>query len=243
MNNDEKAVNKFLKSIYGENVIFEPIPNSTPDFVINENIAIEVRRLNQNFKYKDNTEGLENLAFPLFAIFRNVLSSFDSFYKEKSYWVSIHYRRPIIINRQNIEKKMKIALQNFLSLHEPNLPFEIFVTENIYFSLAFSEPVSGRTFRPSGSLDFDAGGWLIPVYSENIKNCISEKSKKIQKNLNLFNHWWLLLVDHIGWGLDHNEIEEVFKLVGNTDYFEKVIIIDSNGENLLTSFQSNIAIS
>jgi hypothetical protein len=32
-----------------DDVVFEPIPNSPPDFVVNKHIGIEVRRLNHNY--------------------------------------------------------------------------------------------------------------------------------------------------------------------------------------------------
>ncbi len=63
MNKDEKRAKKFLKRHYS-NIQFEPIKNAPPDFLINNNIAVEVRRLNQNYFDGDNPKGLEEDDIP-----------------------------------------------------------------------------------------------------------------------------------------------------------------------------------
>ena len=44
---EEKIAETYFKSIGFKNIVFEPKGNRTPDFVIDGEIAIEVRRLNQ----------------------------------------------------------------------------------------------------------------------------------------------------------------------------------------------------
>lgn len=49
MNGDEKIAENYLISEGYINIIYEPNGNCPPDFVVNKEIAIEVRRLNQLF--------------------------------------------------------------------------------------------------------------------------------------------------------------------------------------------------
>lgn len=48
MNNDEAIVKRFLENQFLK-VTHEPDRNIPPDFLVNDEIAIEVRRLNQNY--------------------------------------------------------------------------------------------------------------------------------------------------------------------------------------------------
>jgi len=71
--------------------IFPRLPNDNK-------IAIEVRRLNQNFKPGDRNSGLENIQFPLMHKIQNLLSEIKPSAFEKSYFISYTFRRPINLN-------------------------------------------------------------------------------------------------------------------------------------------------
>jgi hypothetical protein len=48
MDNSELIVSKYLASVHGDNFVYEPDGNTPPDFLVDQRIAVEVRRLNQN---------------------------------------------------------------------------------------------------------------------------------------------------------------------------------------------------
>ena len=54
-----------LRSLELGPVVYEPDGNVPPDFAIDGSIAVEVRRLNQNYEEPDGAEGLEELRIPL----------------------------------------------------------------------------------------------------------------------------------------------------------------------------------
>ena len=66
MKREEKIAEAFLKGYFQEDPIYEPLRKSAPpDFCIGRT-AFEVRRLNQNYVYKDGTpEGLEQVSHSL----------------------------------------------------------------------------------------------------------------------------------------------------------------------------------
>ena len=98
MDKEEKLSLEYLESLGFENISYEPDGNIPPDFLIDKRIAIEVRRLNQNFLSGDRNSGLENIRFPLFHKIQNLLSDIKSDAFEKSYFISYTFRRPINLN-------------------------------------------------------------------------------------------------------------------------------------------------
>ena len=78
-----------------KDIVFEPDGNIPPDFSIEGKIAVEVRRLNQNFFAGDEVSGLEEDRIPLFKLLEESLKKFNSQYIGNSYWISIRFGRPI----------------------------------------------------------------------------------------------------------------------------------------------------
>lgn len=233
MKEEEIAVEKYLRKTHGENIIYEPRGHgTTPDFSIEHNLGIEVRRLNQHFYNGEAIEGLEDLSFSLQNITDEVLGSFDSKYTDESFFVFVDYERPLIKQMREIKHEMKKVLHEFLQSKE-TLPLELHVIENLKLWIYPSMPNNGWVFRVGGSVDGDGGGWVIQAYIENIRHCIATKSSKIKKYKSSFGHWWLYLVDYMNLGLDNNVIQEVIKAISDLGEFEKIVIIDRAGEALL----------
>jgi len=53
-NPDEIRAEHYLQTLHHTKIEYEPLGNVTPDFVIDDKIAVEVRRLNRNYKSKSN---------------------------------------------------------------------------------------------------------------------------------------------------------------------------------------------
>lgn len=115
MNNDEKRVVNFLENIYS-NIQFEPIKNSPPDFLINNKIAVEVRRLNQNYFDGEKTFGLEELDIPLHFSILEVLNSFNNRFEGTTYYLLLNYQRPLKSSIYRIKKALSNTLEVFLTV-------------------------------------------------------------------------------------------------------------------------------
>ena len=59
MRRSEEAVDRFLRGLEVGDVRFEPDGNVPPDFLVDERIAVEARRLNQNELLGNGYRGLE----------------------------------------------------------------------------------------------------------------------------------------------------------------------------------------
>jgi hypothetical protein len=76
MDDSERLADQYLRSFGIGAVIYEPDGNMPPDFCVGGRIAVEVRRLNQNYEFSDGTkQGLEERAIPLWKKFKAHLPS------------------------------------------------------------------------------------------------------------------------------------------------------------------------
>ena len=233
MNREEKLADVYLKSLGFRDVVFEPEgKKKLPDFRIDGNIAVEVRRLNQNYFTKNKVQGLEESRIPLFDLIQSSLRHFDAEYKGRSYWISVRFYRPI--GKANTNKKSIIkVLANFLN--KPTiLPCNVKVTENISFHIMACQATEGKVFRFAGGTDRESGGWVLSEFKKNFNHCIKEKSVKIEGHHYKYSAWWLVLVDQIAYGFDEKEKEEIKSMISINSAWNKVIILDSlNGKNIL----------
>jgi hypothetical protein len=232
MNGEEELAETYLRSLRFRDVVFEPDGNVPPDFSLDGTIAVEVRRLNQQFFAKDDVRGLEETRIPLFNLLESSLSEFDSRYDGYSYGVSVRFRRPFGRGKSNRKAILK-ALTGFLSQ-----PFigscEVEVTETVSFNIFPIQAVEDKVFRFAGGTDRESGGWKLPEFTKNLSHCIEEKTLKIKDYQYKYKSWWLVLVDKIAYGFDDNEKDEVKAMLSPNSSFDKVIVLDSlAGRNII----------
>lgn len=234
MNREECIADAYLRSTGFKDIVFEPDGNVSPDFLIDGNIAVEVRRLNQNYFIEDEASGLEESRIPLFKLIELSLGKFDEQYNGFTYWVSVRFHRPIGTGNAN-----KIAIANALTdflrkQSMQSLEYNIKVTDNIYFRIRPAESVEGRVFRFAGGTDRESGGWVLNEFKMNFDYCVNEKSKNVGGRYNKYNIWWLILVDKIAYDFDKDERETIISMVRVNSFWEKVIVLNGlNGNNIL----------
>lgn len=59
-NEEELRAQEYLLSLDYTDIVYEPLGNVTPDFVIDKSIAVEVRRLNRNYMKDEHLVSMEN---------------------------------------------------------------------------------------------------------------------------------------------------------------------------------------
>lgn len=64
-NQDEIRVKQYLQTLNYTHLEYEPLGNVTPDFVIDNRIAIEVRRLNRNHMKDEHLVQIESCEIPI----------------------------------------------------------------------------------------------------------------------------------------------------------------------------------
>jgi hypothetical protein len=82
-------------------------------------------------------------------------------------------------------------------------------------------------FTMGGYVDYDDGGWVLSEMHRNLDICIAEKSRKRRNARREYAEWWLVLVDHIGYGLpDEEDREQLRALVANAVQWDRIILLN-----------------
>lgn len=228
MDDSEKMAEIYLRNIGFTDVHYEPDGNIPPDFLVDNRIAIEVRRLNQN--YDDGTDkgfrGLEEVAISLSRRIRNYLAELGPApISQQSWYVFYTFSRPLPAWKE-LKCQLDTLLKPFMAVSGPE-PFEAKIGDNFTIDVRPSGISRPTFFVPGGYIDEEAGGWLIEEIDRNLQHCITEKSNKIAMHRAKYKEWWLLLIDHIGYGLDEFD-RKIFReqVIIKPCVFDKIILID-----------------
>ncbi len=227
MKEEEQIVQDYLISEGFNSIEFEPDGNIPPDFSINNNIAIEVRRLNEN--YFDENKRIGN--YEEFYRLRYFIDHFLQDYKNEelraSYMLMIGYERPLP-NFAELKRDLKINLDNFIMNPMPNVKIKITPTFTITLY-----PIKTRTkhkIHLSSSHDDNGGGAVTQIYISNINYCLKEKTDKILKYKSNYSQWWLILVDSMFYRVLDDALKHVPENIILPDEWDKLVIINPDNK-------------
>ena len=128
VNEDEIRAKHYLKTIPHTTLTYEPLGNVTPDFVLDNTIAVEVRRLNKNYLSNDKLVRIENTEIPLDSIdieelYKNIQLIIDEKNKKitphfelyKQWWLILidHMTHAMHIEEFEEIKKMQLNKHKF----------------------------------------------------------------------------------------------------------------------------------
>ncbi|CAL95244.1 conserved hypothetical protein [Azoarcus olearius] len=225
MDASEKLVQDHLLHRGYVDVVYEPDGNVPPDFLVNGNIAIEVRRLNQNHFDGPTSAGLEEVAIPLWKKVKALLESMGPPTNGETWFVHFRFSRPVE-GWKTLEGKLRSGLQTFAKATNQN-PMIVARGQNFELEVfCRASKVHEAMFIMAGCADQESGGWLLSEMETNIRHCASEKERKISKVRPKYPEWWLALVDHIGYSLDEFERELFRDQVSITHNWDRIVIID-----------------
>ena len=227
MDNTEKHVREHLIHCGYAHIEYEPDGNIPPDFLVAGNTAVEVRRLNQNYFSESEVKGLEEVAISLWNRMSKLLASFGPPSRGSSWYVYYRFSRPIGA-WTSIEQTIRAGLQDFVvdANHSKRI---VARAQGIEVEVIAEKMQPHKSmFVIAGCSDQDSGGWLLAEMEANIRYCASEKSRKVQQFRPNYEHWWLALVDHIGYGLDNLDCEMFRDQVSVDHNWDKILVIDPN---------------
>jgi hypothetical protein len=237
MDHSEALVEQYLKYLGYTDIVYEPDGNVSPDFLVNNAIAIEVRRLNQHHDDGSGSgpRGLEEVDVPLWNRIRNHLESFGSQpHVGPSWYVFYSFERPIPAWKV-VRRELDAALNAFLSLVVKPIQYRSALSCGIELQIFGTPTLKPTLFRAAGNSDEQSGGYLIGEISQNLIHCIREKEQKIRPYRSRYPEWWLVLSDHISHGLDEFDQQHFRRDVTVTHSFDRVILL--NPRDATRSFQ------
>lgn len=234
MNIEEEIVKVFLCNQGHRLIQYEPDGNIPPDFLIDDQIAIEVRRLNENYFNGNSIEGLEEKQISLFKVVKDVLNKYNNITRTitDSYVLAMEYARPIG-NLKEIKRHLDQELHSFIQNQNRSTPHSIVISNSLKITLLKHSIANNPLFCICFEIDNNSGGLLEYLHISNINYCISEKTSKIQKYHNKYKKWWLIFVDAIGWDFYSWESDRTRQSIHKTTLWDKIIIVDQNAVKLL----------
>lgn len=223
MKKEEKIALQYLESLDFENIVHEPDGNIPPDFLIDNKIGIEVRRLNQNYMSGDRNNGLEEIQFPLLHKIQNLLSEIKSDSFEKSYFISYTFRRPISSN--GIVSEMQRLLTEFAESGAVR-EGDYVIHDRFKFTIFPASKNHEQLFVLGGYSDHDSGGFVVSEVNRNLEICANEKSEKIKDVRWKYPEWWLVFIDYISYGLSAIDLSQL-REIQKTEYgWDRIILVN-----------------
>jgi hypothetical protein len=165
MNKDESIAETFLKSLALGTIIYEPDGNIPPDFLLDNRIAVEVRRLNENLNVGGQIQGLESEDISLGKVIRAALDGLGAGPPGATkYYLKYGFKRPL-----GSYKEIKRDVTDFLEqIRNGSGSLRRDFASGAWIE-AFAAPhPGGNQFRPAIVVDEDSGGLILQLLKDNI---------------------------------------------------------------------------
>lgn len=199
-----------------------------PDYLVDDRIAVEVRRLNQNYESNGRYEGLEKVAEPTYRTIQKILKSFGPPRCGISWYVSFRFRRPNL-TKQIVIKRVKYALECFINnpIHDN---VSLYLGDDLSIEIEKADRACTDFYELFGFGDDDEGGWLLQEMERNVKLCICEKTEKTERVRALYSYWWLVLVDHISYATARLRRDQLRPHIPCVERWSKIIILHPSND-------------
>jgi len=206
---------------YG-NIEFEPDGNVPPDILVDNKIAIEVRRLNQNQVTGNGFQGLEQDEYAIHGLLRRIMDDISDENFDESAFVGYFFKRPLP-NKKEIKKRVADILvnhKNHISEHK-----EYKVSDNFKLRIFPSSNKLQKQYHYGISSDRNSGGFVVGLIYKNLQLVIKEKVDKTRNFKPKYPEWWLAVVDTIGYGLSDLDLEQFYELPKITNGFDRILLV------------------
>ena len=241
----ERIAYRYLKTLSFSEIRYEPEGrNEPPDFLCDGCLAIEVRRLNQNFDEGHGQKGLEQISIPIKNGMSKLLASFGPPLQHQSWLVFCRFRRPIP-EWKLLKAPIKRELKSFKANSNPE-PFRRLICRNFELEFHKATKTFPNFFLPGGPIDRNAGGWITSELIRNLRICIADKEQKTANCREKYPVFWLVLVDRISDGIDNydrqmlkkTELKHSFDKNRAARFFRSCVSIRDRWENIIRIIRS-----
>src|SRR6266567_9430172 len=203
MDQSESRVRDYLESLGLGGVVYQPDGNVPPDFLMGSRIAVEVRRLNENeLTESGGFRGLETERISTGRKFRALLRSLGPSKSGTSWFVGCKLERRIQ-RWKTIEDDLRRELEDVRDNKDRQKLSVLEIAEGFEVRIVHQASSPHPTcFVFAGCNDRDVGGFSFGDTQWNLRLCVEDKMRRIARVRHNYPEWWLVLVDHIGFGVD-----------------------------------------
>ena len=234
LNPDELRVKEFLIR-QGFNVIEHPLgKNHPPDFLLNDEIAVEARRLNLHKQSPSGPIALENERYKLQGRLVNIFRSIGKL-PGPQWHVIATFHRPIG-DLAETSRRIRDICKDFAEKKPHEKALRSIVSTALELIFIRSDKELHHSFNLAISNDIDEGCHVYQAILENTQFCVDSKNTKVHPFRNKFSQWWLLLVDHIDYCLSQDEWNMAVKQITNRSQWEKIIVISPMNQERFIEF-------
>jgi hypothetical protein len=212
----------YLQSLGADHIIYEPDGNIPPDFLVDSRLAIEVRRLNQNYGDSVDYQGVETAEAATLQMVLKLLPAFGAAPDGVGYWVFVYFWRPL--DWKAVKRALRLALDTFKANPQAG-GLRQRLTASFEVDIRPAGIKVADYFRLGGSTDRDQGGFTVAEIIRNLNLAIAEKATKIAPYRERYSEWWLVLPNYIDTDLDADERASIAKHVDIKE-FDQVVLID-----------------
>lgn len=221
-NREEQLVLSCLQKQGFDNIVFEPDGNVPPDLLIDNKVAVEVRRLNQNISTENGFEGLEQSKHRVHSILKGIMDTFPGMPNSNGVFVEYHFQRPL-----PPWNELKKAFKEILTQHVEfsHLAKVYSIGYNFELELYPASNKLDKFYEYAGGSDGNSGGIRISLIYENLKLILKEKEGKVLKFKSRYPEWWIGLVDNVGYVMDELDLSQFYQLPKLTSSFDKILMV------------------
>lgn len=203
---------------------FEPIGQRSPDFGLDDRIAVEVTRLTKAVDINGDHVVIDSDEVAIRQIVRTVISEFNGTQSNQSAIVNYRFTRPV--QRQDLRQGLKDFLDNVLQQ-------EIVETQStevctcLWVDLRPATHRPGMPFLEGGSSDGDRPGWLVPDMVDNVSRIAAVKQHRAMDVKNKYTEWWLLLENRLSYRLPAEALNAFHGSVDPNEFWTKCVAFDT----------------
>ena len=237
MDLDESRAEQWLQQQGYTNIQFvTDTSEQPPDFVVNGDIAVEVRRL--NLMVGDENKGLESVEKPLERDIRSGLAAAQPPPHGYRVYVSCDLLHTELPDKNMVIEEVKKAANHFInrlkaSIHDGQPLSNSRDETDFGLIIHFITGTSSATneFKLMGvTAGIGETGFVLGDAIDNINRSIDEKSDKIKKKHHLYSEWWLILVEHNVHATmlrEPDELQTVRNSLTDTSLWSRIIILSN----------------
>ena len=226
MDAEEAIANKYLLDLNLGGVSYEPDGNIPPDFLVNNHIAVEVRRLNQAVLEGESWQGLERTAISVKEEISKIAASFGAPDDGRGWYYCFR-----LFRRANNMRVLRTTIRDWFNEFNSSRdgPRNKFSNDSLEILFHEARTTTEAKFQFGIGTDYRATDFVLPSLAANIQRAIDEKTSKVAKAKIDYKIWWLVLVDRIGFPFSADVEVRLRPQLQLPRKFNRMIIIGLNG--------------